>query len=962
MNYFSNKKAQSKLLQNKHNELRKCQHGGLLAILAHFTASDEPAIVSLPTGAGKTELMFSISFSLKPNRILIIEPSQLLRSQTAERLRELKLFREKGILIADAPQPRICEVESTMKTLEDWKALYNYDAVVATPKTVSPEERLVCSPPDDLFDLVFIDEAHHTAAKTWRILVGEFTHSRTILLTATAFRRDRRRLPGRLAYHYPIGRALEDDIYRPVEYLPVNASDEEIARATVKKFQEEQRINSDAALMIRTDRIAKCENLRQLYSRLGVEAVVINSEIHTKTAKERLEQLRSGDVRAVITVSMMAEGIDIPGLKIASLHAPPRSLPYTLQLVGRVSRSPANQTGSAWLIASPQQVRGEARRLFREDRSWKKLIPRLVEDAIRDAHGDRADIILQDSRSSALLPEILTPFFSVEIRKFRDGIGKIHDERLPLNPDHVKRLPRDVESIEVLPEVDEGCVVVITTSTSIPQWGKDSGLTDIRNDLHVLYSPLTTGMLFTATTSPIVMKALMGALVDETEEIDPRNLQGVLSDAKHYRVVGLENALGLTGNHPSYRVHLGSGAASSVRPSDGSIYGPGHVLGQMLNDELRGIAVRNRRVWAMKRKPMREFTAWCRELAGQLIVPGTGLPELKFLAQPVPASELFTEKPIGIVVAEHHFHLPISSLVQLGEPDLEADQHPILDCVSMQDGVMKATLTFQEKLDPIRLSYQASLGSKHWVLEDMRKFEIVDPLSGERQDLEDFLNVHAPIMLMPNGGAVMGDYGWKLLDKDAVLPDEMFEKIDWADTDITKEAKEAENGKKNVHGKTLEKLKSDLPDDAIVILDDGAYEIADYIVIEPNQKYVMFIHCKFSKETKPGNRVLDWYELFSQCTRSHAWIRRENLLLELDQRIDGRSKTKIISGMGVREDLRIQASDYKANEWKFQVLAVQPGCDINKLLSEKKSHVYRGIGVVLEWLLQAGAKFSILGS
>jgi superfamily II DNA or RNA helicase len=897
MAYFENKNVRMKLLANKDDALRQCQHGGLLAVLAHFSASNESAIVSLPTGAGKTELIFSIAFSLGAKRILVIEPSSFLRTQTTCRLEELKLFTEKKILKVNAPLPRVYEVKNILQTQQDWENLIQFDAVVATPKTVSPEERLVHKPPEDLFDLIFIDEAHHAAAKTWRAIVREFKNAHTILLTATAFRRDRRRLPGRLVYHYPIGRALKDEIYRPVEFLPVEYhanqdDDDRIARATVKKFNEELRSNPDAALMIRTDRIAKCETLCELYRGLGVSAVEIHSDLPSTIARERLEQLRSGAVNAVVTVGMMAEGIDIHGLKVAALHAPPRSLPYTLQLIGRVSRVPTTQSGSAWLIATPEQVRGEAMRLFREDRDWKEFIPTLVEEAIKDAHGDRADVILQDSTSSSLLPELLTPFFSIVVRRFSERNGKVHDERFPLDIDNVKGLPKGVESIELLGAVDEDCFSIITTSSSPPKWGKDSGLYETRHDLHILYAPPTTGMLFTATTAPVILKALVDALVDETEKLDPRCVQGVLSNAiaGEYRVVGLDNALGLIGNHPSYRMHMGMGSASSVRPSDGAIYGPGHAMGKMLDKEIRGMAIENQRVWAMKRESMKEFITWCQDIANQLKTPGPGLPGLQFLAQPVPASELFNEQPIGIVISDRHFSLPINSLIQIGEEISVANLDPVIKVSDFNDGVMSAELAFQEGCGGISLSYQASPNNKHWLLNDSRQFEIKDPTSGDRCSLEDFLNDHPPIILMPNGGAVRGHYGWKIIKSLPELSPNIFKEIDWSDTDITKEAKSTGNSRKNVQEKTLEILKINLSDNAILIIDDGANEIADIIVIEANEHLVQFIHCKFSTEATPGNRVKDWYELFDQCTRSHAWFRKHNLIQELDERIDRRHK------------------------------------------------------------------------
>ena len=857
-----------------------------------------------------------------------------------------------------------------MRTTEAWESLRSFDAVVATPKTVSPEENLVFPPPNDLFDLVFIDEAHHAAAKIWKSIVLEFATAQAVLLTATAFRRDRRRLPGRLVYHYPIGRALDDGIYRPIDFVPVGLNhpdtlDRDIAKAAIEKLQSEHELNPDAALLIRTDRIEKCERLRQLYSDLGVSTVEIHSQVTSTLASQRLNQLRSGDVKAVVTVGMMAEGLDVPNLKIVALHAPPCTLPYTLQLLGRISRTPQQQTGSAWFITSPEQVRGEARRLFREDRDWKRFIPQLVEDAVRDAHGNRADIILGDTSTSSLLPELLKPYFSVEVLRFSKPDGSTHIEKLPSEPEVIKGLPKDVESIEVLSEVDEGCVAIITTSTRAPRWGLDTGLADTRHDLHILYAPPDTHLLFVATTSRVIMQALMSVLVDETVEVDPKNLQGVLSEAvaNEYISVGLENALGLTGTHPSYRMHLGSGAGSSVRPSDGSVYGVGHAMGKMLDDERRGVATGNRRIWAMRRQPIEEFTAWCRGLAAQILAPGEGLPGLTFLAQPVLASEVFTEQPIGIAAADRHFGLPASALSQIGDVIGYGDQDPVFSDVKMNDSVMTATLAFQsDPASAIKLSYRADLGSRHWTVEDKRQFEIEDPDSGERESLEDFLNEYPPIILMPSGGAVRGGYAWKIIRDGIALPNDMFRNIDWTETDITKESKQPNDARNNVQETTLEVLKECLSNSTVIINDDGAYEIADFIAVDPDKKLVVFVHCKYSENANPGNRVKDWYELFGQCTRSHTWVRYGKLFQELARRIGDRRSTEFVSSAETYQHFETLVPCFKVNEWTFQVWAVQPGCDVDRVLSDKGSHVYRGLASVREWLLQAGAEFIVLGS
>lgn len=81
------------------------------------------------------------------------------------------------------------------------------------------------APPPDLFDLVIIDEAHHAPAPTWTGILGHFTSPQALLLTATPVRRDGKRIPGELVYHYPLRRALDEGLYQPVRPILLEARD-----------------------------------------------------------------------------------------------------------------------------------------------------------------------------------------------------------------------------------------------------------------------------------------------------------------------------------------------------------------------------------------------------------------------------------------------------------------------------------------------------------------------------------------------------------------------------------------------------------------------------------------------------------------------------------------------------------------------------------------------------------------
>jgi hypothetical protein len=962
-----------------------------MGILSHFSASNEAAIASLPTGSGKTALMFAIAFATEAERILIIEPSRFLRNQTKTKLEKLKVFKREGILKPDAPKPEVKEVEEERNDTTDWEDLRDFDAAVACPQTTSPRMQDVSNPPTDLFDLVLIDEAHHAAARTWRGIINSLDSAKRALFTATPFRRDRRKLPGKLVYHYPIGRALSDEIYRPLEYTPIQRGDPEtldsrIAEAASKKIKEEMTENPNAALLIRTDRIAKCEDLSATYQDFGIDAKIINSEEDEDDVEERLKRLREGDVDAAVVVGMMAEGIDIPTLKVAALHAPPQSLPFTLQIAGRMSRNPDSQSGPATLIASPGQVYGEARRLFQENRCWRDFIPDLVDEAVQDAHGEKAEVILDNPEISPVVPESLDPFFSVEVKRFESPDGKIHRDLLPLDLEEVENLPSSVESVTPLTEFEEGCTVLLTVSATEPIWGKDSDILDIEHDLIVFFHPPGSRLLFEASTSKRISKALSGVLLDETEGVEPNRFPSVLKDAQEgeYTAVGLENALGLTGSHPSYRMHMGEGSDSSVRPSHGSVYGPGHAVGKMIDGEYRGMAIQNRKIWAMRRESLLEFVTWCRTLANILKAPsGSGLPGLTFLAKPQSADDLFVRedgsaadnRPVGVTVSDRLFGLPPSALIQPGSDDLPANTEPQIEVASYNGQKMEASLSFREDEPDISLSFSPVGDDENWQVEESsRAFEIEYPSDGERVDLEDFLNESPPAIVMPEGGAIRGDYGWSISTEESDLSEEMFTRFDWDDTDIRKEVADPDpqEGDKNVLKSTITKIKEEKSSDCLCIIDDGSYEISDIILINQENKSIEFFHCKSSEKSDSGNRVNDWYELFGQSCRSHSWVRSENILSKISGNLseneangdedDTRDSTRIVDGMGSANDVKEIVGRYRPNEWSFRVIAVQPGCKVDKLLHQSDSHVYRGLRTVRDWLDHAGADFHVWGS
>lgn len=267
--------------------LRRGQVGALYALAAHLIERKEPGILSLPTGYGKTAVLTAACFLARCRRVLVVTPTNALRTQTAKAFRSLETLRKLTALPSEAelPGPAVEVVEDRINSIEDWRRLEAFDVVVCTPYSASPEIAGVPMPPDDLFDLVLVDEGHHSPARTWSEFIRATPNARHVLLSATPFRRDRRQIPGRLVFYYPLRRAVEESAFGKVSFVPVVVASEAlpgtrdaalVARA-VEVFRRDKALGLQHRILARTERVVDAERLATAYVAAGVRVEAVSS-------------------------------------------------------------------------------------------------------------------------------------------------------------------------------------------------------------------------------------------------------------------------------------------------------------------------------------------------------------------------------------------------------------------------------------------------------------------------------------------------------------------------------------------------------------------------------------------------------------------------------------------------------------------------------------------------------------
>ena len=234
--------------------------------------------------------------------------------------------------------------------------------------------------PKNYFDMIIIDEAHHSTANTWVETINHFDKAKIVKLTGTPIRTDGVELAGELVYKYKLSQAMAKGYVkslRNIEYIPeqllltidkdetkqytveqlleLGLRDEDWIRRSVAFSKEcSESVVKESIKLLENKRrdtskvphkiiavacsIAHAEEIKQLYIEKGYRAEVIHSKQMPEKQDETKQDVENHRLDVIIHVAMLGEGYDHPYLSIAAIFRPFRSeLPYE-QFIGRVLR------------------------------------------------------------------------------------------------------------------------------------------------------------------------------------------------------------------------------------------------------------------------------------------------------------------------------------------------------------------------------------------------------------------------------------------------------------------------------------------------------------------------------------------------------------------------------------------------------------------------------------------------
>jgi len=925
--------------------LRRPQLGALHAIHAHWSTKSDVATVVMPTGTGKTETMLATMISALCTRVMVIVPTDALRTQIALKFFSLGILKDPRsvLLAANVLRPVVGTLEKRPTTVEEVDELFKRCNVIVTTSVLAGKcSHEVQVRMAELCTHLFIDEAHHAEAPTWHAFKSVFkAHKRHVLqFTATPFREDGVPLDGEIVYVYPMRQAQREGYFRAIRFSSVysfnNArADRDIAAKVIEE------LNADATglhvAMARVSTQIRAAQVLAIYQELGqFNPVMLHSgmtKADAQAARSQLDQRRS---RIVVCVDMLGEGFDMPELKIAAFHDLRKSLAVTLQLAGRFTRS-RDDLGDPVFIANIADVnlREELRTLYTQDPDWNLLLPSLSESAIGQE--------LEAQRFMGGFDNQLDEIPVNEIRPAASMVAyRTHCAQWKPS-EHNKAFPGLAEGEEIYPILNEKerTLIIIAAKRQGVAWTAVPAVEGLVWELCIAVWDRDQSLLFihgstnTGNYAPFA-RALCG---DDVELIQAPGVFRAFAGINRLMLmnVGLDEQFG---RQVRYTGRMGPDVGA--RLTDTTLETTTKAVLAGFGFENGGPASigagKKGRVWATLRLKVNEFAAWCKHVGAKLVDDSIDPEEvLKGTLIPRLVSARPASVPVGVDWPVELLDLVESatkiSFVYTVEEHLTNVSIEVRDFNSTGPIVLRVYSESREIQVRLNFVTRGRAADFEFVYEGAATATIH---RGGDYDLCAYLTEHPPTIWFADGSKLEGNTHVELRTSAQLYLRDRLEVLDWTGIDITKESQREERRKDSVQYRMIEHIKAENRHE-IVFDDDGAGEAADIVGInldsqgQPRLITVDLYHCKYSGGDVPGARIDDMYVVCGQAQRSVMWLhnkeRRTDLfahLLKRDaDRVEGGRPTRFEVGS---KDRLAQIRDLsRICAVTLRVYIVQPG-------------------------------------
>lgn len=332
-------------------QLRPYQEEAKEAIMQQWNEGIKNTLLVLPTGCGKTIVFTKLTEELveRGERVLILAHRGELLDQAADKLKKAT-----GLMCATEKADKSC--------LGSW-----FRVVVGSVQSMMREKRLNRFP-QDYFDSIVVDEAHHCISDSYQKVLSHFSEAKVLGVTATPDRGDMKNLGQvfeSLAYEYTLPRAIKEGYLCPIkaQTIPLkldlsgvgtqagdfktsdigSALDPYLAQIA----EEMAKVCQDRKTVVFLPLIKTSQKFCKLLNEKGFAAAEVNGDSQDRA--EILKDFDEGKYNVLCNSMLLTEGWDCPSVDCVVVLRPTKIRSLYCQMVGRGTRlSP--ETGKTELL------------------------------------------------------------------------------------------------------------------------------------------------------------------------------------------------------------------------------------------------------------------------------------------------------------------------------------------------------------------------------------------------------------------------------------------------------------------------------------------------------------------------------------------------------------------------------------------------------------------------------------
>lgn len=884
---------------------RAPQLGAIYATKAHWSVSNQPATLVLPTGTGKTDTMVALLVDAQLPRLLVIVPTDPLRRQIGRKFADLGILKTSGLVPPDLPHPTVAYLGKGLKTRDDVDAIADEcNVLVATMDVLNAMPEELKEHLAGRVSHLFVDEAHHIGARTWKQFKLLFLGKAVLQFTATPFRNDGRRVDGRFIYVYPLRRAQSEGLFTSIRYVPIFGqgeadSDRRIADTVEAQLEDDARNGFNHFAMARTNGVERAEILHALYERRlpQYKPQLIHSRMSAAKRAHALAELRAGRSRIIVCVDMLGEGFDLPNLKIAALHDRHKSESVTLQFVGRFTRS-RSDLGSATVIANVLvgDVTDNLNALFAEDADWNHILS-VIGHTRTERERRREDLFTGFSAEAETFPaETLEPRFNTVV--YRTSCAE-------WRPDAAELLSSASSTIVEPPMInaERQLVIFVRRDEERLRWTSMRNVRNVAYNMVMVHWDADTGLLFihSSDLSDLHLDLAKAIGGDDVERITGEQVFRVLHGFRRLMLTNL--GLSETQRKPvRYSQFMGSDIADQLDSLPGNrsrsktnMFGLGYVdvddvdhegavVGSRAAKDTIGCS-RKGKFWSYRTtNSFSEWIDWCRDI-GRKLLNESITPEtiLRNVIKPKRMTALPSGKvPIGIAWPEEFLDASeaLLELTIAGRPVPFFECDIELDAFSISD-----TLRFRIESSDGAANFSLRVGEAGAVFtqEGGADVSVRRGRSRRERTLVEIFQEDPPHIYFSDGDVLVAP-DLLVLPRDEsfqAFDPAKFEAVDWTGIDIRAESQGPARRVDTVQRRIIERALSNAEPYDVIFDDDGAGEVADIVAIRRTGRTLVvdLFHCKYSAGNLPGSRAEDLYKVCGQAQKSVRWAGRLTELL-----------------------------------------------------------------------------------